>query len=229
MAVAGPTLEGMVALQGQLEPEAGQTLLAALDPLARPATADDDRSGDQRRADALTELARRTLEGGQLPQTGGVRPQLTVVVDLDSLRGHPGALGGEGGWAGPLSPQACRRLACDGALTRVLVARHPNDDHGDSRHGPNDEASLAARLQAAMALLPRSWAAWSPNPWTSAGPAESSPPPNAPPWPSATAAVSSPTAADRFPGVRAIIWSTGWRAAPPTSTTWPCSAGPTIG
>jgi hypothetical protein len=92
----------MVALQGLLEAEAGQTLLAALDPLARPHSADDDRSGDQRRADALVELARRALEGGQLPQTGGVRPQLSVLVDLDSLLGGDG-LRGEGGWAGALA------------------------------------------------------------------------------------------------------------------------------
>jgi len=92
--------------------------------LARPANGEDPRSSDQRRADALTELARRALEGGQLPQTGGVRPQLTVVVDVDSLLGRPGAVGGELGWAGPLDPEACRRLACDGALTRVLVTRH---------------------------------------------------------------------------------------------------------
>jgi hypothetical protein len=64
----------MVALQGLLDPEAGQTLTAALDPLARPATADDARSGDQRRADALTELARRNLEAGQLPRPAGSAP-----------------------------------------------------------------------------------------------------------------------------------------------------------
>jgi Domain of unknown function (DUF222) len=57
------TLEGMVAVDGLLEAEAGQTLLAALEPLARPASAQDARSGGQRRADALTELARRALEG----------------------------------------------------------------------------------------------------------------------------------------------------------------------
>ena len=37
----------------------------------------------------------------------------------------PGGLGGETGGAGPLDPEACRRLACDGAVTRVLVTRHP--------------------------------------------------------------------------------------------------------
>jgi Domain of unknown function (DUF222) len=104
----------MVAVDGLLEAEAGQTLLAALEPLARPADANDTRSGSRRNADALTELARRSLEGGRLPQAGGVRPQLAVVVDLDSLVGHPGALGGELGWAGPLEPEAYRRLACDG-------------------------------------------------------------------------------------------------------------------
>jgi hypothetical protein len=95
---------GMVALDGLLEPEAGQTLLAALEPLARPTSADDDRSGGQRRADALAELARRNLESGRLPQSGGVRPQLTVTVDLDSLL-SPGGLGGEvappGAWGCP--------------------------------------------------------------------------------------------------------------------------------
>jgi Domain of unknown function (DUF222)/HNH endonuclease len=129
------TWEGMVAINGLLEPEAGQTLLAALDPLARPADAHDPRSGSQRQADALAELARRQLEAGQLPQTGGVRPQLLVTVDLDSLLGHPGALGGETGWVGPLAPEACRRLACDGAVTRVVVTRHPTGPDPDHHHG----------------------------------------------------------------------------------------------
>src|SRR5918996_570477 len=61
-----PTFHGMVAIDGLLDPEAGETLLAALEPLARPAGAEDDRTGPQRRADALAELARRALEGGRL-------------------------------------------------------------------------------------------------------------------------------------------------------------------
>jgi Domain of unknown function (DUF222)/HNH endonuclease len=177
-----PTWEGMVAVGGLLEPEAGQLVADALEPLARPSDAQDARSGDQRRADALTELARRALEGGQLPQTGGVRPQLLVTVDLNSISGRPGALGGEAGWTGPLSPEACRRLACDGALTRVLVSHQPSGhpdghddpsghhDHRDTSgrrglgddpggHDPHDgdrdgDHRLAARLRAAMNLLP---------------------------------------------------------------------------
>jgi Domain of unknown function (DUF222)/HNH endonuclease len=141
-------------------PEAGQTLLAALEPLARPTSADDTRSGGQRRADALAELARRSLEAGHLPQTGGVRPQLLVTVDLDSLLGHPG-LGGETCGTWPLDPEACRRLACDGTVTRVLVTRHrthPTHDPGGEdhlvAHDPGDEASLTGWLQTAATRLP---------------------------------------------------------------------------
>src|SRR5829696_3311859 len=172
------TLDGMVAVDGLLEPEAGQTLLAALEPLACPASAEDVRSGGQRRADALAELARRSLEAGRLPQTGGIRPQLTVTVDLDSLLGRPGALGGEAGWAGPLDPEACQRLACDGAVTRVLATRHPDhQQHPSHRHrdidpspardpgtgppaarppawDPSGMHGLEGRLRAAVALLP---------------------------------------------------------------------------
>jgi hypothetical protein len=150
-----PCFEGMVAIDGLLDPEAGQTLLAALEPLARPASAEDDRSGAQRRADALAELARRNLEAGRLPQTGGVRPQLTVTVDLASLLGD-GLPGGEGGWMGPLPAETVRRLACDAAVTRVLVTRH----HSKDRHAAGEDSdrdhtgALAARLRAAVTLLP---------------------------------------------------------------------------
>src|SRR5918995_3507538 len=136
-----PTFEGMVAVDGLLEPEAGQVLISALEPLARPADATDTRSGSQRNAGALTELARRHLEAGRLPQAGGVRPQLMVTVDLNSLLGHPGAVGGETGWVGPLDPEACRRLACDGAVTRVIVSRqHPSHHPG---HGASTDQGPA--------------------------------------------------------------------------------------
>jgi hypothetical protein len=122
-----------------LESEAGATVMAALEPLARPAGADDTRLGGQRTADALTELARRSLEGGGLPKAGGVRPQLLVTVDLDSLLGRPGAVGGDLGWAGPLDPEACRRLACDSSVTRVLITRHPAGHHDQAGSGPGDQ------------------------------------------------------------------------------------------
>jgi hypothetical protein len=94
-----------------------------------------------------------------------VRPQLTVTVELASLLTAEGGLpGGDGGVVGPLPTQTCQRLACDAALTRVLVTRHPHH-HPDHHHHPGhagrgDEdghggpGGLAARLQTALALLP---------------------------------------------------------------------------
>jgi hypothetical protein len=151
-----PTFEGMVAIDGLLDPDAGETLLTALEPLARPASAEDDRTGAQRRADALTELARRALEGGRLPNSGGVRPQVTVTVDLASLLGDPDLPGGEGDWVGPLPAETARRLACDASVTRAVVARdHDHPAGAATAAGEGDPAGdLAARLRAAVTLLP---------------------------------------------------------------------------
>ena len=201
-----PTLDNMVAVDGLLEPEAGNTVLAALEPLARPHDADDTRLGGQRTADALTELARRALEGGRLPQAGGVRPQLLVTVDLETLLGRPGAIGGDIGGVGPLDREACRRLACDGALTRVVVSRHP-DPTGQPHPGPTTAlppitaspptTTPTGRWDSSSGYgpprpcCPRCWAARPASPWRSGGPPGSSTPPSAAPWPSATAAASS--------------------------------------
>ena len=218
-----------------------------------------------------------------------------MTVDLDSLLGHPNAVGGEIGWAGPLDPEACRRLACDGAVTRVLVTRHPShhpghganvdrgpaspdpsgvegldappvaDDPGGkappATHDPNAEAHRnppphgrplrgttdthhPSRAQPPTPVgptgwqpgcgpprpcSPRPWVAPPPNPWRSDGPPGSSNPPNAAPWPSATAAVSSPTASGPWPGAKPTMCATGCMAAPPTWPTWPCCAEPTTG
>ena len=169
----------MVAVDGLLDPQAGHLLRAALEPLARPADADDSRTADQRTADALAELCRRSLEGGWLPKAGGVRSQPLVTVDLNSLLGHPGGRGGDTGGAGPLDQEACRRLACDAAITRVVVDRQPThadpnpahsvdpgpgtghdsgaehdaDDPG-ADHNPGASVDLQGRLRAAMAVLP---------------------------------------------------------------------------
>ena len=240
------TLDNMVAVDGLLEAEAGQILLAALEPLTRPHSAADPRSGGQRRADALAELARRTLEGGRLPQTGGVRPQLLVTVDLDSLQGRPG-LGGDTD-AGPLAPEACRRLACDGTLTRVLVTRHPTGHHGHeipadhevpsghdvpSSHPGHDDLgsdeNLTARLRTAAALLPSVLGGAPTQPLEVGRTSRVVTPPNVLPWPSATTAVSSPAAIGPWPGAKPTTCATGSPAAPPTWPTWPWCAEPTTG
>jgi hypothetical protein len=151
------TWEGMLAVNGLLDPEAGQTLQAALEPLARPANGQDERSGGQRRADALTELARRQLEGGRLPRSGGVRPQLLVTVDLDSLLGrHPGGLGGgdrrRGGWPGAAGP---RDLSAPG----LRRGGHPSPGHPPTPRPPRPPPGRPRRWRQATAI-PATMGAW---------------------------------------------------------------------
>jgi hypothetical protein len=67
----------------RLSGEDSETFLTALEPLARKAGDDDRRTAGQRRADALVELAEQVLRHGELPQTGGQRPQLTYVLPAD--------------------------------------------------------------------------------------------------------------------------------------------------
>jgi hypothetical protein len=85
------------------------------------------------------------------------------------------------------------------------------------------------RLQLAAALLPPVLGGRPASPWTSAGPPGSSSPANEPPWPSATAAVSSRAVTGPWPGVRLTTCGTGWMAAPPTWPTWYSCAGPITG
>ncbi len=124
-----PTLDGLD-VRGLLDPEAGEALQSALAPLARPAGPDDERSAAQRRADAAGELARQALRAGDLPQQGGLRPNVNVTIDWNTLRAGHG-VGGAGGWGGVLPTETVRRLACDALVTRAVVRRHPHPGHAD--------------------------------------------------------------------------------------------------
>jgi hypothetical protein len=116
------TFDGAVVVDGVLDPEGGAVLLSALTPLAAPAGPDDARTALQRRADALVELCRRRLDAGDLPETGGERPHLSVVVDLDTLERRQPARAAELAWTGPVCGETARRLACDASITRVITA-----------------------------------------------------------------------------------------------------------
>ncbi len=80
-----PTLGGFH-LAGFLTTEHGATLGTALDAVMSPPAAGDARTTQQRRAQALSDLARLTLDHGLVGTGAAVRPHLSVVVDFDTLR-----------------------------------------------------------------------------------------------------------------------------------------------
>ncbi len=87
-----PTVFGMVRIDGDLDPDTGETVLTALcsgvDADFRSSDQQDRRSPGQRRADALGEICRRWLDSSDRPQVGGERPHVTVTVGLEALRGR---------------------------------------------------------------------------------------------------------------------------------------------
>ncbi len=93
-----PTMGGFH-LAGFLTTEHGATLGTALDAVMTPPAAGDGRTTQQRRAQALADLARLSLDHGLVGTGAAVRPHLAVVVDFETLRrtvegpaaGEPGA------------------------------------------------------------------------------------------------------------------------------------------
>jgi Domain of unknown function (DUF222) len=190
------TFQGMVHLKAMLDPEAGRTLLTAIEAIMsaphhhegppRPDTgtgADPDpgagaddcagpgswggcvadvRTVAQRRADALVDLARRSLSGGDLPDHGGDRPQVMVTIDYAALTGAltdptqaAGTLTGPLGPV-PISPDTARRLACDADLIPAVLATDSTIlDLGRSQRAWSAAQRRAARLRDHGCVFPR--------------------------------------------------------------------------
>lgn len=117
------TFGGMVSVSGLLDPVSGATVLTAIDSLVAPSRKDDtdDRSWSQRRADALSEICRRFLDAGDAPVSGGVRPHLSVIVDVATLQQQPGCGTAELDWVGPITAEQLRLISCDAAVSRIVT------------------------------------------------------------------------------------------------------------
>ena len=121
--------DGMWDLQALLPDEHGEALATALDAFRTFDPPDtpiaEERSPQQRTADAITDLVGAVLRDGRSPRSGGVLPQLNIVVPLEALD-PDGTAVGELAHGGVLSPRAIERLLCDANLRRLVT-------HGDSR------------------------------------------------------------------------------------------------
>ena len=118
-----PTLHGMVRVDGDLDPETGQSLMSALravmDADARTHPSPEFRRPGQRRADALGQICRVWMDSSDRPAILGERPHVVVTLDLEALEGRAGR--SELQDAGVVTPESARRLACDARVSRVIT------------------------------------------------------------------------------------------------------------
>jgi hypothetical protein len=112
--------DGMIELEALLDAVSGETIRAAIESLASPANRNsyDDRTPTQNRADALAEICRNHLDSGTAPTTGGRKPHLNILVDLDTLHGPTRR--SEIGHGRLLGPAGIEFLACDSTICRVV-------------------------------------------------------------------------------------------------------------
>ncbi|BCN84171.1 HNH endonuclease signature motif containing protein [Prescottella equi] len=138
---ASKTLNGRVAVKGDLDAVTGEMLLTALSSLTKPRNPVDDpaekRTPARQRADAFSEILRRYLDSGDAPVEGGERPHLSLHVNAADLARSESAhewtptddgsdLFGDKDIArlphmGPLSIATARQIACDCHLTPIVM------------------------------------------------------------------------------------------------------------
>lgn len=148
---------GGVQVEGFLDPVAGATVRTALESLTDAPAAGDERSADARRADALVDLAERTLGLGDRRSGAQIRPHLSILVREDTWLllmhrrrlscGRPGSVGASGaadtfaaGASGAANAAGSPELAGESA-GRGRLGRRSSDAFGAS--GLVEEPPLA--------------------------------------------------------------------------------------
>jgi hypothetical protein len=117
-----PLMDGMHAIDGVLDAAGGAAIKTALEGLAAKHGPEDERNRGQRTADALVELAQHALDAGSLPSRNGVRPHISITTTIEGLKGELGAQASDLEHSLPISSKTVQRFACDGSLSRVLLA-----------------------------------------------------------------------------------------------------------
>lgn len=133
-----PVEHGMAWLMALLPAADAAAIYSRLDATAKAAAADDPRSRDQLRADALVDGLLNGIAGDS-PATHGRRPDVNVVVALSTLAGtddEPGWIDGYG----PITAQAAREIAHDPTGTWRRLITDPVSsrllDYGTTRYRP---------------------------------------------------------------------------------------------
>ena len=173
------TFEGAGKLDGNLTPQCAAAVQAVLDALGKRRGPEDERTKGQRLHDALEDACRRLIGSGCLPERAGQPTQIVLHIDLDRLRGLPGAPEAEAAWAGQATagpgddcdtqivPVVTGRVD-PGVLDRLAASLLHGTPPGPVQDGPTAPAAFGP----ATTTSPASTA----SPQTSPGPAASPPP-----------------------------------------------------
>ena len=116
-----PVGPGRWRLHGLFDAAGTEVLKTALLAVSAKNAADDPRPANRRRADGLVALAQQALDSGTLPVTGGLKPQVTIVVDAAVMFGGSGPAP-RADHVGPLARPHLRALTCDAELHLARIA-----------------------------------------------------------------------------------------------------------
>jgi hypothetical protein len=129
---AASTLGGLGVGRWSGDPVSQELIMTAIHAASAPHGGDDRRTAAQRRFDGLVAIGERALNAGELPDTGGVAPHVSVIVDYATLinaqgrsRRDPRLRDGD---------QRCRRP--DARLRRQHLPDHHRTERSDPRLRP---------------------------------------------------------------------------------------------
>jgi hypothetical protein len=114
--------DGSLYLDGRWGPVDGEIIETAIRAhLAAPQAADDNRTYEQRVADAVTAVCRLAIVSGASPTVACEPAAATVTMDVSTYLGQDGAPPARGDYGGPLSAAAASLFACAGDLWTVVT------------------------------------------------------------------------------------------------------------
>ena len=122
-----PGLDGQFQLHGHLDPIGGATITAALDSAMELQRAGEDgprdaRSAGQKRADALLLIVGFFVDHHTTrPTSSGVRPHVTISVDLDVVALRTPGLADAGRIRTGMAASDARQVCCDANITRIVT------------------------------------------------------------------------------------------------------------
>ena len=126
-----PDEDGLYGYRGRATAADKAQLTAAMGPLARKTSVDDDRSVAQRNLDALVDLARRACDSGDLPAVAAQRPHV-ILVRRDDQPDTPAWIDG----IGPVDNATAQLVMCDADTTEFVVRADGTWDLGQADGDP---------------------------------------------------------------------------------------------